>query len=134
MHAARAKGEQLPPGLPDAVEFNPGGLAVLYAEENSREALFAEFVLVKGLHPLLDRHVARLSAELDDTQNIECRARTLVEGMAVGLQAAQLLRGDGRIGAIFCDSRLREYALRNFGTLAASVPQGELIARALAVN
>ena len=109
-------------------------LRALKREPETREALFAEFVLVKGLHPLLDRHVARLSAELDDTQNIECRARTLVEGMAVGLQAAQLLRGDGKIGAIFCDSRFREYALRNFGTLAASVPQGELIARALAVN
>lgn len=28
-------------GLPDEWEFNPGGLAVLYAEENTREALFA---------------------------------------------------------------------------------------------
>lgn len=28
-------------GLPDEWEFNPGGLAVLYAEENSRESLFA---------------------------------------------------------------------------------------------
>jgi hypothetical protein len=30
-----------PPRLPDNVEFNPGGLAVLWAEENSRDALFA---------------------------------------------------------------------------------------------
>jgi hypothetical protein len=28
-------------GLPDVVEFNPGGLAVLWAEENSRASLFA---------------------------------------------------------------------------------------------
>jgi hypothetical protein len=28
-------------GLPDEIEFNPGGLAVLWAEENSRESLFA---------------------------------------------------------------------------------------------
>ncbi len=28
-------------GLPDAPEYNPGGLAVLWAEENSRDALFA---------------------------------------------------------------------------------------------
>jgi hypothetical protein len=34
-------GEELPAGLPDALDFNPGGLAVLWAEENSREALFA---------------------------------------------------------------------------------------------
>jgi hypothetical protein len=31
---------ELPPGLPDRPWFNPGGLAVLWAEENSREALF----------------------------------------------------------------------------------------------
>jgi hypothetical protein len=32
--------DALPPGLPDRAWFNPGGLAVLWAEENSREALF----------------------------------------------------------------------------------------------
>ncbi len=31
---------EAPPRLPDNVEFNPGGLAVLWAEENSRDALF----------------------------------------------------------------------------------------------
>jgi hypothetical protein len=33
--------DDVPVGLPDDVEFNAGGLAVLYAEENSRDALFA---------------------------------------------------------------------------------------------
>ena len=28
-------------GLPDELEFGPGGLAVLWAEENTRESLFA---------------------------------------------------------------------------------------------
>ena len=32
--------DTLPPGLPDHAWFNPGGLAVIWAEENSREALF----------------------------------------------------------------------------------------------
>jgi hypothetical protein len=32
---------ELPAGLVDDVEFNPGGLAVLWAEENSRDALFS---------------------------------------------------------------------------------------------
>jgi len=31
----------LPTGLPDNLEFNPGGLAVVWAEENSRDAIFA---------------------------------------------------------------------------------------------
>lgn len=33
-------GEAIPPGLPDKLEYNPGGLAVVWAEENSRDALF----------------------------------------------------------------------------------------------
>jgi hypothetical protein len=33
--------DALPPGLPDRVWFNPGGLAVVWAEENSREAIFS---------------------------------------------------------------------------------------------
>jgi len=31
----------LPVGLPDNIEFNPGGLAVVWAEENSRDAIFS---------------------------------------------------------------------------------------------
>ncbi|MES0874777.1 DUF3604 domain-containing protein [Sinimarinibacterium thermocellulolyticum] len=32
--------DEVPPGLPDLIENSPGGLAVLWAEENTREALF----------------------------------------------------------------------------------------------
>jgi hypothetical protein len=39
--AGTPAGEELPEGLPDALEFGPGGLAVLFAEENTRAALFA---------------------------------------------------------------------------------------------
>lgn len=34
-------GDKIPQGFLDPVEFNPGGLAVLWAEENTRESLFA---------------------------------------------------------------------------------------------
>lgn len=33
-------GDSFPVGLPDDLDFNPGGLAVLWAEENTRESLF----------------------------------------------------------------------------------------------
>jgi hypothetical protein len=32
--------DRVPPGLPDKLAYNPGGLAVLWAQENSRDALF----------------------------------------------------------------------------------------------
>lgn len=31
---------KVPPGLPDKLEYNPGGLAVIWARENSRDSLF----------------------------------------------------------------------------------------------
>tara|TARA_R110002049_G_scaffold307952_1_gene510333 strand:- start:2255 stop:4207 length:1953 start_codon:yes stop_codon:yes gene_type:complete len=50
--------EGVPPGLPDELEYGPGGLAVLYAEENSRDALFAamqrrEAYATSGTRPVL---------------------------------------------------------------------------------
>ncbi len=32
--------DQMPPGLPDKLDYSPGGLAVVWAEENSRDSLF----------------------------------------------------------------------------------------------
>jgi hypothetical protein len=48
----------IPVGLPDELEYSPGGHAVLYAEENSRDALFAamqrrEAYATSGTRPLL---------------------------------------------------------------------------------
>ena len=39
--AGFSAGRSLPEGLVDPIEFNPGGLAVVWAEENSRESIFA---------------------------------------------------------------------------------------------
>ncbi len=38
--AGQSNRDTLPTGLPDVAAFNPGGLAVVWAEENSREAIF----------------------------------------------------------------------------------------------
>ncbi len=38
--AGAAATEEAPPGLTDLIEYSPGGLAVLWAEENTRESLF----------------------------------------------------------------------------------------------
>lgn len=38
--ASRVMSPGVPQGLPDNVEFNPGGLAVVWAEENSRDSIF----------------------------------------------------------------------------------------------
>ena len=38
--AGKSFRNSIPQGLPDDIEFNPGGLAVVWAEENSRSAIF----------------------------------------------------------------------------------------------
>jgi len=38
--ASRVMQPAVPAGLPDAIEFNPGGLAVVWAEENARDSIF----------------------------------------------------------------------------------------------
>jgi len=50
--------EGVPLGLPDELEYNPGGHAVLYAEENTRDSLFAamqrrEAYATTGTRPVL---------------------------------------------------------------------------------
>ncbi len=56
--AGMGAGDGVPTGLPDELEYGPGGLAVLYAEENSRDALFAamqrrEAYATSGTRPVL---------------------------------------------------------------------------------
>ncbi|KZX59209.1 hypothetical protein A3709_16840 [Halioglobus sp. HI00S01] len=56
--AGMGAGDGVPVGLPDELEYGPGGLAVLYAEENTRESLFAamqrrEAYATSGTRPVL---------------------------------------------------------------------------------
>jgi Protein of unknown function (DUF3604) len=56
--AGAPAGEGVPQGFPDDIEYNPGGLAVLWAEENTRDALFAamrrrEAYATSGTRPLV---------------------------------------------------------------------------------
>ncbi|MCP5040209.1 MAG: DUF3604 domain-containing protein [bacterium] len=39
--AGKPPGNELPRGFPDHIDFNPGGLAAVWSEENSRSSLFA---------------------------------------------------------------------------------------------
>jgi len=107
-------------------------LRALKREPETREALFAEFATAAKANRWLDQHVLRLATALDNTDNIELRSRALVEAMAIGLQAVQLLRLQGsNVGEQFCEARLGEHMSRNFGTLVSSMSFGPLIVRAL---
>jgi putative acyl-CoA dehydrogenase len=106
-------------------------LRALNKEPETREAIFAELLAAKGLNPELDREIGGLAGLFEDTSTLEIRSRSVVERMALALQASILLRaGNEAVAQSFCRSRLGgEHGLA-FGTLPGDAPLQALIERA----
>ncbi len=95
------------------------------------EAWFAELGTTAGDDQRLDTAVARLERELGDPDAIEYRARSLVDQLALTMQASLLLRGDSTaVAESFIASRLEQAGQRNYGTLGRDADVDTLIARA----
>src|SRR5262249_50252117 len=94
-------------------------------------AFFAEVDTARGGDRRLDAFVGELRGELSRFDDIEVRARRVVEHMALALQAALLVRvADAKVADAFCASRLARDRGLAFGTLPADVDCAYLIERA----
>ncbi len=69
--------DAVPAGLPDKLEYNPGGLAVLWAPENSRDALFDSLRRKETYGTSGPRIVSRFFAGWDYPENL-CESPDLV--------------------------------------------------------
>ena len=68
--------------------------------------------------------------ELADLEDIEFRARRVVETMAIALQASLLVRhGDPAVADAFCATRLEGDRGRALGTLPRGVDCARIVAR-----
>ena len=106
-------------------------LRAMAKEPATIEALFAELEVARGGHPAVDGAIDRLHAELADLDDIETRARRVVETMALALQASLLVRhGPPAVADAFCASRLGGDAGLAFGTLPPGIDAGAIIERA----
>jgi putative acyl-CoA dehydrogenase len=95
------------------------------------DAFFAEVALARGASALLDAYTERLAADVRDVQERQYRARDVVDRMALALQASLLLRhAPGFVSDAFCQSRLGQQGLHNYGALPRGVDVAALIARA----
>jgi len=102
-------------------------LRVMARSPESVEAFFAE---VEGADPRVDAAVADLKRELTDFDDIEYRARGIVEQMGLVLQGALLARvGDPAVADAFCRTRLEPGRRRALGTLPRGVPCAEIVER-----
>jgi hypothetical protein len=81
-------GDEVPPGLVDALEFGPGGLAVLWAEENTRDALYAAMQRREAYGTSGPRHVVRFfggwSYPADLCEQPDFVARGYADGVPMG--------------------------------------------------
>ncbi|MEM1156035.1 MAG: DUF3604 domain-containing protein [Pseudomonadota bacterium] len=83
--AGIAAGEGVPEGLVDDLEYGPGGLAVLYAEENSRDALFEAMLRREAYATSGTRPQLRFFGGWDYDDNL-CQSADLVsQGYAAGV-------------------------------------------------
>ncbi|MEP6902461.1 MAG: isovaleryl-CoA dehydrogenase [Actinomycetota bacterium] len=94
------------------------------------EAVFNELDTAKGLNDFFDKFVLKLKDEFSNPENLEFRARRIVEKFALLLQATVLLEtAPDFVAEAFCVSRLAEDNCLSFGTLPAGVEARKIIER-----
>lgn len=105
-------------------------LRAMAREPATVEALTAELWAAKGENADFDAHIGSLQQMLGERENLEARARSIVEDMALALQASVLIRaGNNTVSDAFCAARLNRSGLA-FGTLPAGVNFNAIIERA----
>jgi putative acyl-CoA dehydrogenase len=108
-------------------------LDVLRAIRKSPEslgALFAEIWEARGGDHRLDIYVNELRTQIERTEDLEARARRLVERLALALQASLLVRhAPADVADAFCASRLAGDGGLAFGTLPAATDFGAILER-----
>jgi putative acyl-CoA dehydrogenase len=105
-------------------------LRALVKEPATLEAFMAEVDAAAGADARLDAATAALRAELGSAEDIEARARRIVERMALALQGSLLVRfSPAPVADAFCASRLEGDWGRAFGTLPAGVDLEAIVER-----
>jgi putative acyl-CoA dehydrogenase len=100
-------------------------------EPESLAAFIDEIEAARGVHPALDASIERLKSRLREPA-MEEEARTIVEDMALTLQAAILARhAPPAIAGAFCAMRLAERPAFAFGASQANIDVDAILARAM---
>jgi len=106
-------------------------LRALAREPHAVEAFIDEIDSARGADARLDNAVADVKRQLDDTSDVEVRARRLVERMALVLQGSLLVRyAPPAVADAFCASRLGGDWGYAFGTLPPGVDSHAIVERA----
>ena len=106
-------------------------LRVLSKEPEVIQTYFSEVNRAAGKNAFFDTAVSELKTQLADVDSLEYRCRTVLETMAVVLQAALLIRfSTPEVAGAFCSSRLAGSGAHLYGTLPVEVNCIAIIDRA----
>lgn len=104
-------------------------LRSMQREPESVEAVLREINAASGANKFFDKFAADLQNEFRDQDNLEFRARRVVEKCALALQASLLLRhAPAFVAEAFCAARLLEKGA-TFGTLPVGAEVEKIIGR-----
>ena len=110
-------------------------LRAMRKEPETVEALFFELGKAKGTDARFDNFVKEVEKEFADENEIEFRARRLVENLGVALQAAILIQhGNSAVSDAFCAARISGNKYGAFGTLPTGIETDTIIKRALPLS
>jgi putative acyl-CoA dehydrogenase len=105
-------------------------LRAMRRDPHALEAFLAEVGRATGLDARFDDYFAGLRAQFEDLHEIEYRARSVVERMALGLQASLLLRqAPDFVADAFCAARLGAGSGHTYGLLPQGVACAAIIDR-----
>ncbi len=105
-------------------------LRAIRKSPESLAALFAEIWEARGGDHRLDIYVNELRVQIERTDDLEVRARRLVERLALALQASLLVRhAPADIADAFCATRLAGEGGQAFGTLPAGTDFAAILER-----
>ena len=111
-------------------------LRAMTREPDSVAAFDAEVNLARGSSVVLDEHLDRVRRQLgelatEDPARAQLRARTVVESMALALQASLLTRfSPTAVADAFVDARLGPDRTHEYGTLSPAADLGSILDRA----
>ncbi|NDV07581.1 DNA alkylation response protein [Rhodococcus sp. IEGM 248] len=111
-------------------------LRAMTREPDSVAAFDAEVNLARGSNAVLDEHLDRVRRQLgelatEDPARAQLRARTVVESMALALQASLLTRfSPAAVADAFVDARLGPDRTHEYGTLSPSADLQAILGRA----
>ena len=105
-------------------------MRALARSPESRDVFFDELQQAIGVDTRYDAYAGNLRTEFANGDDLEIRARRVVERMALALQGSLLVRfGDPAVADAFCASRLGEEWGQAYGTLPPGVDFERIVER-----